>query len=124
MAAGGGVDSSPLVIPSPAVRPSDDSAGSSAGPAWASRREREDGPAVGDDETRLRGNRRDVGGRVALNDSSTSGSGGPAGMGMASEAGRTWADGSDCGSAEGNFFDGSRRLCGNDGCVQSSTSSM
>lgn len=100
-------------------------AGDSAGPACASNFEREDGPAIGEDADRARGNKCDVGGRVALKDSSTSGSGGPAGMVPVSAAGRSCAvDGSKDGSAIGVFFAGSRRLEGYDGCVQSSTSSM
>ena len=81
---------------------------------------------MGEEEGRVRGKRHDVrvGGRVALKDSLTSGSGGPAGMGMASVAGAYWVAGSDGGSADANFFDDSRRFEGYDGCVQSSTSSM
>lgn len=58
------------------------SSDNSGGCAWASRREREDGPAVGEEFTRGRaGNSREFGGRVALNESSTSFSGGPVGTG-------------------------------------------
>lgn len=52
----------------------------SGGGACASKRDNDDGPAVGEELARVRtGNRRDVGGRVALNASSTSFSGGPGG---------------------------------------------
>ena len=123
--ASGGL-STELALPSADGNPSpgDDDVGGSDGPACARRRDREEGPAVGDDAGRVRGNRREVGGRVALNDSSTSGSGGPAGIGIASVAGRTWAAGSESGSIVETFLADSRRLEGYDGCVQSSTSSM
>lgn len=102
-----------------------DAAGCSAGPACARRRESEDGPAVGEELARPRGKRRDVGGRVALNDSSTSGSGGPIGMGAeASAAGVNWGDVSDRGSTTGIFLVDSRRFEEYGGWVQSSTSSM
>ena len=118
--------SSELVFPSADASPNprDDDVGGSEGPACARRREREEGPAVGDDAERFLGNRREVGGRVALKDSSTSGSGGPVGIGIASEAGMGWVTVSKGGSMGGSFLEDSRRLEGYEGCVQSSTSSM
>ena len=110
--------------PSADRSPREDEAGTSEGPAWARRRDSDEGPAMGEDAARVRGNRWDVGGRVALKDSSTSGSGGPVGIVPVSVAGRSWAAGSNGGSTVWIFLDDSRRLEGYDGCVQSSTSSM
>lgn len=68
---------------------------------------------MGEEFERVRGKRRDVGGRVTLNDSSTSGSGGPAGMGAGTSAGgEDCGDVSDGGSAAGIFLDDSRRFEG------------
>ena len=123
---GRGSASSELVFSSAdaSPKPREDDVGGSEGPACARRRESEEGPAVGDDAERFLGNRREVGGRVALKDSSTSGSGGPAGIGIASVAGTGWITGSKGGSMGGSFLDDSLRLEGYDGCVQSSTSSI
>lgn len=81
----------------------------SEGTAWARSREREDGPAVGEELDRLRaGNRCEFGGRVAANESSDSGSGGSAGTPLGSgEVGR-----GDSGESDTTLRDESRRLLG------------
>lgn len=87
-----------------------------SGGACASRREREDGPAVGEEFTRGRtGNSREFGARVALNASSPSFSGGPpgTGSGLASSIGGLGGGGlvDSFASAE-TFFIESRRFDG------------
>ena len=86
--------------------------------ACASKRDNDEG-ALGEDPGRGGdGNSLEVGGRVTVNDSSTSASGGPAGVsGAISVAGTGSSD-------EVVFLCEMRRLDGWAGCVQSSTSNM
>lgn len=87
-----------------------------SGGACASRREREDGPAVGEEFTRGRtGKSREFGARVALNASSTSLSGGPpgTGSGLASGIGGLGGGGLvDSFASVETFFAESRRFDG------------
>jgi len=86
--------------------------------ACASKRDNDDG-ALGEDPGRGGdGNSREVGGRVTVNDSSTSASGGPVG----GAGGTSVAE--DGISDEIVFLCEMRRLDGWAGCVQSSTSNM
>jgi hypothetical protein len=86
--------------------------------ACASRRDNEDGLAVGEEFALVRTGLNRWGGRFTRNESSTSACGGSGGMWGVSVVDITF------GSFSGFFREDTRRLFEGLGCVQSSTSSM